>query len=660
MAEHMRERIGRFEVVRRLGQGAMGEVFLARDPALGRQLAVKIIRQGTLFGEEAKARFEREARAAGSLNHPSIVTVFEFGEDQGDWYLAMEYVEGADLDSLIRAGQTPQAELLELLAQACDGLAYAHERGIVHRDIKPANILVSRTSRRPAAKLMDFGVALVAGSELTQQGSWMGTVNYMAPEYLDTGKAGPGSDLFALGVVLYEIVTGGRRPFSGETATSVLTAILHQPPAPFRAEEVQGLPPDLLTVANRALAKRPEDRYPGADALAEAIRQAMGGPAPSASLVPPEAELPDLVVARNGRGQFLSLRVALRQAPPGARIRVLAGVYRESLVLDKPVTLLGEGEVVLESTQGPCLTLQAPGIELANLLLQGVAGDPGPALAVNAGQVRVRECELRGSAGWAVRAAGPGLGFRDCTLQGGVQVAPQADVRLDGCRVQGTVEVEADARAELNGCQLEAGQVGVLVLERGQATLDHCTLAGHAWAAVHAVAEAKVQLRSCQVRDNPGYGVTCLGAGLVTLDACELRANGEPAVLFQGGATMQMTGCKVCEGQSFGVVCGAGGKGVLESCEVFGNARTGARVEAGGHLLLVRCDLHDGRDTGILLFEDAQVTLEECVVHRNARGGILLAKDAADPVLRGGGNRIQDALLRARGDGEVVKVTPVK
>jgi len=153
-------KIGKFELIRPLGQGAMGEVYLAKDPVLGRQVAVKTIRLGSSFGDEATARFEREAQVAGSLNHPNVVTVFEFGEDEGVHYLAMEHVDGEDLNSLIRSGLA-QAELLELLAQACEGLAYAHERGIVHRDIKPSNILVARSGKRRVAKLMDFGVALV-------------------------------------------------------------------------------------------------------------------------------------------------------------------------------------------------------------------------------------------------------------------------------------------------------------------------------------------------------------------------------------------------------------------------------------------------------------------------------------------------------------------
>ena len=725
----MREKIGKFEIIRLLGQGAMGKVFLGRDPSLGREVAVKTIRLGSAFGAEATARFEREARAAGSLNHPNVVTVFEFGEDEGLYYMAMEWVDGEDLDVLIRAQKTPVAEQMELLAQACEGLAYAHERGIVHRDIKPANILVSRSGKRPLAKLMDFGVALVGHSDLTQQGNWMGAVNYMAPEYLDSGKAGPASDIFAMGVILYEIISGGRRPFNGETATSVLTAILRQPPAPLRPEEVLVLQPGVLAVVDRALAKQPENRFPTAEAMAAAIRQCLTVPAEGAAKAPgpslpalpsraPGETGPVLVVGKGGNAQCMSLRVALRQAEPGTRILVMPGVYRESLVVDKPVSIIGQGEaaeVIIESSRGPCLTLQAPGIVLGNLILQGVAEEPTPALLATQGEARVENCGITARSGPAVAITGSGTvpAFRDCSFAGAgactVRIQDHAEGRLEGCLIEGEVqaglglgpsaraglkrcriqnrkgvgvalepgahavlddclvagqeaggvEVEVDARAELKHCRITgSGSVGVLVLEGGQTLLEDCDLAGHASAGVHAVAGATVQMQGCRVTANPGFGVSVAGAGLLTLDQCELKENGEPAVLVRQGATVQMKGCKIFDNVSFGVVCAAQGRGVLEGCEIYGNAKTGAKVEPGGSLLLVRCDLRDGRDTGILLFEDAEVTLEECVVHRNARGGILLAKDASDPILRGG-NRIQDSLMRSSGGG-VVKVAPVK
>jgi tRNA A-37 threonylcarbamoyl transferase component Bud32 len=725
----MLQQIGKFQIVRQIGQGAMGEVYLALDPHLARTVAVKTIRPSTSFGEEAKARFEREAQAAGAMNHPNVAMVFEFGEDEGTRYLAMEFVEGGDLEAQIRSGQMSQAELLELVAQACDGLAYAHGRDVVHRDIKPANILISFTGKRPLAKLVDFGVALIGQSTLTQKGEWMGTVNYMAPEYLDTGTAVPASDLFAMGVILYEVLTGGRRPFAGEVVTSVLNAILRQPPAPFTPEELRNLNPAIVAVVHRSLAKAPEDRYPSAEALAAAIREAVAGsgltgsgrPDPVPGRVPAPAKAATsqervIVVGKGGQGQCMSLRVALRQASDGMQIQVLPGVYRESLVVDKEVIITGQGErgaVIIESPKGLCLALNAPQLRLENLTLRGQASEP--VLEVAQGRLHLHDCDLEAEGGAGVLLRGIGLEanlhgcsiqgsgpvaflvgpngsarMQDCLIEGGflagldlesgariqvqhsrilndqgigLRLAPGAQASLDDCQVSGQpaggLELEADSRAELRRCRIEqSGSVGVLALERATAILEECRLSGHALAAVHGVAGASVQLRACNVLENDGLGASLVGKGLLTLEACALSGNQESALLLAGGGTVQMKACKLFDGMSFGVVCASGGRGVLEDCEIYGNAKTGAKVEPGGSLLLVRCDLHDGRDTGILLFEDADVTLEECVVHRNARGGILLSKDASDPILRGG-NKIQDA-LRVGGQGAVVRVAPVK
>ncbi|WP_306601603.1 protein kinase [Geothrix sp. 21YS21S-2] len=710
----MRERIGKFEIVRMLGHGSMGEVYLAKDPLLDRAVAVKTIRLNASFAPDANARFEREARSAGSLNHPNIVTVFEFGEDEGTHFLAMEYVDGEDLGAAIRSGAHSREDLLELLAQACDGLAFAHEHGIIHRDIKPANILVSRLGRKAQAKLMDFGVAGVEQSELTQKGNWMGTASYMAPEYLDTGKALPASDLFAMGVVLYEILTGGRRPFAGETPASILGAILGRPPAPFTPAELAGLSPALLAVADRALAKAPGERFPSAEALAEAIREAAAAPFPKPA---DTAGLRTLMVGKGGKAQCMSLRVALRQAEPGTRIVVLPGVYRESLVVDKDVTIEGQGEaseVVIESPKGPCLVLDAGDVRLCGLTLrsadsaaallalrgrivaEGCAFDVagGPAIQIAGGAVdptflkcsvrgaapaavlaeantlaRLEACDLAGDFLAAVRVgAGARVLLNGCRLTNppgvGVHLLPGAQATLEDCQVSGQaaggIEVEAEARAELRRCRvMDSRSIGVLVLERGQATLDDCDLGGHALSAVHGAYGATITLRRCRMAGNYGLGSSIMDQGLLAMEDCELSGNQEPAVVVHNGATAQLKSCRIFDGRSFGVVCSWRGRGVLEGCEIFGNAGTGAKVEPGGSLLLVRCDLRDGKDTGILLLEDAEVTLEECVVHRNARGGILLAKDASDPILRGG-NRLQDDLIRTTASGEPVKVAPVR
>jgi serine/threonine-protein kinase len=269
----MFKKLGKFEIQKVLGRGAMGEVYLGVDPAIGREVAIKTILDASAQGGEAKERFAREAKAAGVLNHPNLVTIYEFGEDQGVLYIAMEFVRGHDFEELLRDQALTRSELLEVLAQVCDGLDFAHRAGIVHRDIKPTNVRVQKDGRRLHAKVMDFGVARVGNSDMTATGIVMGTVSYMAPEYIRTGKPDPRSDLFAVGVMLYEALSG-RKPFSGDTTPTILYKIVNEAPDPIDTTELQGISPAIKAVMDRALCKDPDQRFQHADEFARALRAA--------------------------------------------------------------------------------------------------------------------------------------------------------------------------------------------------------------------------------------------------------------------------------------------------------------------------------------------------------------------------------------------------
>jgi serine/threonine-protein kinase len=267
----------------------MGDVYLGVDPKLGREVAIKTMTRDNVFGEESATQFDREAKALAAMNHPNIVTLFDYGIDDGTHFLVMEYLEGDDLATLIEQRSLSQRELLEALAQACEGLAYAHDRGFVHQDLKPGNIRVVRQGNRIYAKLLDFGIATAAQSDPTMEGSWVGTISYMAPEYLGSGKATPSSDLFAVGVIIYEILSGGRKPFTGDNPGEVLNAILKLPPTALDPHEAQEVPGGFLDVVARALAKDPADRYPTAAALASAIRLELSAPSPGKGTMKAEA-----------------------------------------------------------------------------------------------------------------------------------------------------------------------------------------------------------------------------------------------------------------------------------------------------------------------------------------------------------------------------------
>ncbi|MBP1627927.1 MAG: hypothetical protein H6Q00_2402 [Holophagaceae bacterium] len=267
----MIDHLGKYEILRSLGNGAMGEVYLAHHPVIGREVAIKTILPGVARGDDAEARFRREATAAGKLNHPNLVTIYDFDKDQGVLYLVMEYVKGEDLEDLIRNRSLSQSQFLEVLAQVCDGLGYAHRNGIIHRDIKPANVRVMQDGKRLQAKVMDFGIARMEDSNMTSTGIVMGTVSYMAPEYIQSGKASNLTDLFAVGVMLYECITG-IKPFPGDNTTTVLFKIVSENPKPVDLEAIQGISPSVRDILDRALSKEPGRRYQSAEELAKALR----------------------------------------------------------------------------------------------------------------------------------------------------------------------------------------------------------------------------------------------------------------------------------------------------------------------------------------------------------------------------------------------------
>ncbi|HSD43194.1 MAG TPA: protein kinase [Burkholderiales bacterium] len=264
-------RLGRYEVLGELGRGAMGVVYKARDPIIDRVVAVKTIDSGR-SGEAAASfteRFFQEARSAGRLNHPNIVTIHDAGEAGGQAYIAMELLEGSSLrDMLDEHAPLPVARAVEIAGQVARGLAYAHEHGVVHRDVKPANIIVLH-NRRP--KITDFGIARLGEADVLA-GSRAGSPKYMSPEQIrGDGTLDGRSDVFSLGAVLYEMLTG-RQAFNGGGATAIMRAVLEAMPEPPSAHNPR-VPPDLDAIVLRMLAKRPDARHPSARWLFRELRQ---------------------------------------------------------------------------------------------------------------------------------------------------------------------------------------------------------------------------------------------------------------------------------------------------------------------------------------------------------------------------------------------------
>src|SRR5437879_1312277 len=292
---------GRYEIQGELGRGAMGVVYKAVDPVIGRTVAVKTLRiseEGTgLSRPELLNRFQTEARAAGLLTHPNIVVVFDAGEEDGLYYITMELVEGKSLQALLDAGQAfPLPRVLRIMEQTCSALHFAHERNIVHRDIKPANLMLTADD---TVKVTDFGTAKILQFGTVQQTAHvMGTPSYMSPEQVKGRVVDGRSDIFSLGVLLYEMVTG-EKPFPGQNITTVIYKIVNEEPVPPRQID-PSIHAGLSAVVLKALAKEPEQRYQSCRERLEDLRKyrtlapsdgnshstmIMGGGSPAATVI---------------------------------------------------------------------------------------------------------------------------------------------------------------------------------------------------------------------------------------------------------------------------------------------------------------------------------------------------------------------------------------
>jgi beta-lactam-binding protein with PASTA domain/predicted Ser/Thr protein kinase len=305
---------GRYRVVKRLGSGGMADVYCAEDSQLGRRVALKVLHNRFAEDREFVERFRREASSAAGLQHPNIIAIFDRGEWDGTYYIAMEYVEGRTLKEIIREkGAAPPEAAIDITLQILRAARYAHKRGLVHRDIKPHNVLIDHDGR---VRVADFGIARAVTSDVTETGAIMGTAQYIAPEQAQGHPVDARSDLYSIGVVLYELLTG-RVPFDAETPVTVALMQVNEPPIP-PMELKPDLPPALDAIVMRALEKDPARRFADADEFIAALESARQAPQ---QVIAPPPVVEEVVEEEPGRRWWIWLLVLLALAA------IALGVY---------------------------------------------------------------------------------------------------------------------------------------------------------------------------------------------------------------------------------------------------------------------------------------------------------------------------------------------
>lgn len=385
--------VGSYQIDSLIGEGGMGAVYHGLDRMLEREVAIKVLRPELAHQPTVVERFRTEAVTLARLNHPNLATLYSFLREGDELFMVMEYVHGDPLDRLLaREGALPPARAAALLAQALDGIAHAHRQGIVHRDLKPGNIMVTPAGQ---VKVMDFGIARVLGAaRQTRTGLVVGTFEYMAPEQIQGRELDGRADLYAAGIVLYELLTG-RVPFQNDSDYALMRAQVEEKPMPPR-QVAPGIPPAVEAVVLKALAKAPADRFETAEAFREALGAALAG-APSAPPTgthrapatapsrPPKAAAPAAQMAMLHRHGAALRRhsVALRQAlaRPRVQLGVLGAALLAAVVLVVALALGGGSAPSTAGIEAPADTLRPEAFPAATLPV----GGPGPGPAATAG-----------------------------------------------------------------------------------------------------------------------------------------------------------------------------------------------------------------------------------------------------------------------------------
>jgi serine/threonine-protein kinase len=364
---------GRYRVISRLGSGGMADVYLAQDQLLGRQVAVKVLHHHFAEDHEFVERFRREASSAAALSHPNIVGIFDRGEWNGTYYIAMEYVAGRSLKAIVRErGPLDPATAIDIVVQILRAARFAHRRGVIHRDLKPHNVILDEEGR---ARVTDFGIARAGASDMTLTGSIMGTAQYLSPEQAQGHMVSETSDLYSIGVILYELLTGVV-PFEGETAVAIAFKQVSADPRP-PSERNPALAPSLDAVVLRALAKDPTARYADAQELIVALeheREALGAYTAAHAVVVPDGHVRH-APAQPAAGGLLLAPAELGEAPAprgdGRRRRALlwglaavalAVAAALAVLLTQPSSSVGVPNVVGQSEQAAGAALRQAGL----------------------------------------------------------------------------------------------------------------------------------------------------------------------------------------------------------------------------------------------------------------------------------------------------------
>jgi parallel beta-helix repeat protein len=635
----------RYRPRRILGAGGFGTAILCHDQHFDEDVVVKTLHVAEL--ESGIEQVFREARVLRKLSHPAVVGVRDC-----DWadpasrarpFLVMDYFPGITLEQYV-AQQGPLApqDLLPVASAIAHGMQAAHGQGVLHRDLKPANILVRRTPPLSPegrgvggegdwqVKVIDFGLALARHAVETSRAahssgstilgtSVAGTLKYAPPEQMGElrgVKPGPYSDVYAFGKTCCYALFGTTEPKRRQWAS---------------------IPDALADLLEKATEQDLSHRHPGFEPVLAALDQV-------------NAQRDRCIVSPQGDGTHRTIGEAIRDAAPGAEIRIRPGVYREGIVLDREVTLTGDGpvdQIIVESAQADCILMATDRATVRGLTLRCTAGQQERryfGVDIPRGRLELIDCDISSDSlacvGIHSSAADPLL--RGCKIHDGKStglfIYDLARGTIEDCEVFGNglagISISQGSDPTIRRCKVCNGKgSGLFVYEQGKGTIEDCDIADNTLPGIEVKLGGQPLVRACKVRDGQQSGIYVHTQGKGTFESCDVFGNAKTGVHVKDGSDPVLRHCKVHDGKTTGVNVHSQGKGTFEGCDFFGNALADIEIREGGDPILRHCTIHDSQVGGVFVYKQGKGTLESCDIFGCGLPGFEV-KEGGDPVVR--------------------------
>jgi parallel beta-helix repeat protein len=621
----------RYLIIRQLAQSSVGATYEAVDKRTRQRIALKQVRASHTITNAARLRetFEQRATTLLRLSHSALPEMLDYFTDPAGQFLVMEFVAGDDLWSLIQQQQCPPPlrDVLRWAEQLLDLLTYlhTHREPLTHGDIKPHNL---KLNGQGDIVLLDVGLHKDTNGDTLISNPYSYTLQYVPPEYLHGQMYhDPRSDLFALGATLYALLSNTSFPCSLDRA---LALSLGEPDPLCPLDQVNPqVPAEIAAVIHRAMAHVPEQRF----ASAAAMRAALSERQVSHTLV--------VDGQRSDPQSYPSIGAAIAAAQPHARILVRPGRYMESLRIEKPLSLLGDGpadQIIIESSAAPCLQMAAEWAEVRGLTLRArgnVAQQPFCGVEITHGAPLLEACTITSESLACVAVHGPSATptIRRCTLhdgaQTGIDIYAQAGGLVEYCEIFGNaragIEVSQHSMPTIRHCIVRNGHAGGIYLDsESQATVEECEVFENTRSGIAICQQSAPTIRRCTIQHNGGAGIFCYKDGRGIIEACTITGNTAAGIEVKDQSAPDIRHCTINNGGSSGLYVHSQGAGLIEQCDIFGHADPCVIITNGGAPTLRACHIYHGKQEGLWVAHKGAGLIEQCEIYSNTRANVAI------------------------------------